>query len=159
MIKYRKFQFGWVIVIIFLIAMIWMTFAYIYQWGNNPADKGGYIFFILLFSIILSGFYGMTVTVTEKQIKIKLGIGFYTKIIELSSISSVDVQQCPVCYGYGIRIVPNGMLYNVSGRHAVVLKFRNKNRVFQIGTNDWENLKDVISGNISKDKTNQNKII
>ena len=154
MIKYRRFQFGWVIVIIFLIVMVWMTFAYIYQWGNNPVDTGGYIFFIALFSAILSGFYGMTVTVTEKQIKIKLGIGFYTKTIELSSIRSVDIRKCPVCYGYGIRIIPNGLLYSVSGRHAVEIKFRNKNRVTQIGTNDWENLKNVISGNIPK-KPNQ----
>jgi uncharacterized membrane protein len=69
MIKYRKFQFGWVITIIFLIVIVWMTFAYVYQWGNNPVDKYGYIFFMILFGGILLGFYGMTIIVTDKQIK------------------------------------------------------------------------------------------
>jgi hypothetical protein len=144
MIRYRKFQFGWVIVVTFVTILIWITFAYIYQWGNNPIDKPGYIFFIVLFGLVLLGFYGMTITVTDKQIKIKLGIGFYTKKIDLSSIKSVDTQKYPVFYGYGIRFIPNGFLYNVSGRHAIEIKFKNKSQVIKIGTNDWDNLREVI---------------
>jgi len=150
MIKYRKFQFGWVIVITFLIIMVWMTFAYIYQWGNNPIDKRGYIIFLILFGTILSGFCGMTIIVTDKHIKIRLGIGFYTKKIDLSTVGSVAIQKYPIYYGYGIRMLQNGLLYNVSGRHAIEIKFKDSKKVILIGTNDWDNLKNIIEASITK---------
>jgi hypothetical protein len=157
MIKYNKFQFGWLIVIVFLIIMIWMTFAYIYQWGNNPIDRTGFIIFMSLFGLIFLGFYGMTVIVTDKQIRIKLGVGFYTKKIDLSAVNSVIIQKYPVYYGYGIRIIPNGVLFNVSGNHAVEIRFKDRNKVILIGTDDWENLKDAIEKSIVK-KTVRNNL-
>jgi hypothetical protein len=125
-----------------------MTFAYVYQWGNNPVDIYGYLFFMILFGVLLSGFYGMTIIVTDKQIKIKLGVGFYTKRIDLSTISSVNTLTYPIYYGYGIRIVPNGLLFNVSGRHAIEIKFKNKKNVILIGSEDWEVLRLTIEKNI-----------
>jgi hypothetical protein len=148
MVRYRKFQFGWTIVIIYLLVIIWMTFAYIHQWGNNPVDTPGYIFFMVLFGGILLGFYGMTVIVTDKQIKIKLGIGLYTKKIDLSSIRSVNTLTYPFYSGFGIRIISNGLMYNVSGRHAVEIKFKNKKNVILIGSADWEKLRDTIEKSI-----------
>jgi hypothetical protein len=130
-----------------------MTFAYVYQWGNNPVDTYGYIFFMILFGVILLALYGMTIIVTDKQIKIKLGIGFYTKKIDLSTISSVNTLTYPIYYGYGIRIVPNGLLFNVSGRHAIEIKFKNKKNVIQIGSDDWENLRVTIEKIIIKNVT------
>ena len=148
MIKYRRFQFGWVITIIFLIVIVWMTFAYVNQWGNNPIDKYGYIFLIILFGGILLVFCSMAIIVTDKQIKIKLGVGFYTKKIDLSTIRSVNTMTYPFYCGYGIRIVSNGLLFNVSGRHAVEIKFKNKKNVILLGTNDWEKLRDIIDESI-----------
>ena len=148
MVKYRKFQFGWVIVIIFLLVILWMTFAYIHQWGNNPIDTPGYIFFMVLLGGILLGFYGMTVIVTDRQIKIKLGIGLYTKKIDLSAIRSVNILTYPFYCGFGIRIISNGLMFNVSGRHAVEIKFKNKKDVILIGTDDWEKLRDTIEKSI-----------
>jgi hypothetical protein len=149
MIKYKKFQFGWVVVVAFIIIIVWMTFAYIHQWGNNPIDKYGYILFLTIFGGILLVFYGMTIIVTDKHLKIKFGIGLYTKKIDLATISSVSVVKNPICYGYGIRMLANGLLYNVSGKHALEIKFKKKKQVIQIGTNDWDNLKDTIEKSLS----------
>jgi hypothetical protein len=150
MIKYRKFQFGWVIVIMFSILIIWMTFAYIYQWGNNPADIYEYILFLTIFGGVLSVFCGMTVIVTDKHLKIKFGIGIYAKKIDLSAINSVTIREYPIYCGYGIRIVSNGILYNVSGKHAIEIKLKGKKNMVLIGTNDWENLKAAIDKSISE---------
>ncbi len=148
--KYSGFQFGWLIVIVFLIVIGWITVAYTFQWGYNPVPKAGYIVFLVLFSGILLFFYGMTVIVDEKQIIIKFGIGFYSRKIDLSSIKSVESITYPSYYGYGIRLIHNGILYNVSGKYAVRLTFKNSKRVILIGTNDWENLKAVIEENINR---------
>jgi len=149
MIKYKKFQFGWVVVITFTILIFWLTLAYIHQWGNNPIDKYGYILYLTIFGVILLIFYGMTIIVTDKHLKIKFGIGLYTKKIDLKTISSVSVQKNPTCYGYGVRILPNGLLYNVSGKQAIEIKFRKKRQIIQIGTNDWENLKEAVEKSMS----------
>ena len=124
--------------------MVWTTLAFMHQWGKNPIKKDGYIFIIILFCGLLSGFYGKTIIVTEKQIKIRFGIGFYTKIIDLSDISSVNITKYPVYFGYGIRLLSNGLLYNVSGRHAIEIKLKNKKNIIQIGSNDWIRLKETI---------------
>lgn len=152
MIKYKRFQFGWVIVITFLIISLLITVAYLFKWGNNPIDKAGYIFFMILLIGILPVLYGMTIIVTDRQLKIKFGIGFYTKKIDLSTIGSVSIQKYPIYFGYGIRILPNGLLYNVSGRHAVEIRFKKKKNVIQIGTDDWDNLREAIEKSINKSK-------
>jgi hypothetical protein len=73
---------------------------------------------LLFFGTILF-FYGITVIVDVKQIIIKLGIGLYKRKIDLSSIKSVETITYPSYYGYGIRLITNGILYNMSGNHAV----------------------------------------
>ena len=152
MFIYKKFQFGWVISITFTIVMVLLTLSYIKQWGTNPLDRGGYIFMMLLFGFVLLMFFGMTVIVTDSQIIIKLGIGLITKKIDLSEIISVNTKKYPFYFGYGIRITPGGILYNVNGRHAVEIRLRNKKNSVQIGTDDWDNLKNVIEAGIINDK-------
>ena len=150
MFSYKKFQPGWVILITFTIVMVLLTLSYIKQWGSNPLDKGGYIFMMLLFGTLLLMFYGMTIIITDSQILIRLGIGLITRKINLSEIISADTKKYPVYFGYGIRITPGGILYNVNGRHAVEIRLKNKKNVIWIGTNDWDNLKNVIDAAIRK---------
>ena len=150
--QYEKFQFAWVIVIVFLIIIGLITLAYIYKWGNNPIDTTGYILLLILFIVFFLGFYGMTVIVSDNQIQIKFGIGFYTKKIDLSAIDSISVTKYPVYYGYGIRMIPKGLLYSASGRHEIEIKIRDKKGVIQIGTNDWDNLKMVLEESIKMNK-------
>lgn len=149
MVRYRKFQFAWIIVVLYIIVLIWMTFALIYQWGNSPIDIYSYIFLIALFSIILSASYGITIIVTDKQLKIKSGIGLYTKKIDLASINTVSVVKTPFCHGYGIRIIPDGLLYNLGRKYAIEIKLKKKKQVIQIGTNDLEKLKEAVEKGLS----------
>lgn len=149
MIKYKRFQFAWIIVVVFIIFIIWMTFAYTHQWGNNPIDVYGYVFFITLFTVTLLTFYGITIIVTDKHIKIKFGVGLYTKRIDFTSINSLTVVKAPMCRGYGIRIIPNGLLYNLGSKQAIEIKLKSKKQVIQIGTNDIDKLKETIETGLS----------
>jgi len=51
-------------------------------------------------------------------------------------------------YGFGIRKVPNGWMYNVSGLDAVELHLTS-GKVFRIGTDDVDQLFGVLSIQIS----------
>ena len=124
MIKYKKFHFFWAVITLLPIVIIFLTFSYLNQWGNNPLHKAEYIFLLLLFGGFILGLYGLTITITDKEIKLKLGIGFYTKKIDLTKIKSVSIQDSPFYYGCGIRIIPNGLLYKINGRHTVELKLK-----------------------------------
>jgi hypothetical protein len=112
----------------------------------------GYIILMVLLGGCLLGFYGMTIIVSDKQIQIKFGIGFYTKRIDLSAIDSITVTKYPLYFGYGIRMIPKGMLYNVSGRYAIEIKIKGKKSVMYIGTNDWDNLKLILEESIKMNK-------
>ena len=47
-------------------------------------------------------------------------------------------------HGWGIRIIPNGTLYNISGTDGVELKFNDMNTIIRIGTKDSATLKKEI---------------
>jgi len=145
---YRKFQFSWVIAVTFITVLVLLTLSFLYEWGTNPIDKGGYIFMMLLFGSVLLMFYGITVIITDNEIIIRFGIGLITKKIKLSEIQSVAAMKYPVYFGYGVRITPGGVLFNVNGRHAVEIILKNKKKTVQIGTNDWDNLRNVIESAI-----------
>lgn len=149
MVRYRNFQVGWFMICVFVIIIAFMTLGYIYQWGNNPIGLHEYIFLSTLFGLILLSFYGLTVIVSEEFIKIIFGIGLFSKKIKLSSVRSVDIVKYPVLAGYGIRFLPNGILYNVSGRYAVEIRIARKREVIMIGTNDQVNLKAAIEKNLN----------
>lgn len=153
--EYRKFQIGWLIVLIFSAIIVLIIIAHKYQWGNNPTDFSELVFLLVLLGGILLQFYGITILVSDKYITIRFGIGLFNKKIKLSSIKSIDIIKYPAYCGYGIRFIPNGVLYNVSGRHAIEIRLKEKKEVIQIGTNDWENLKIEIEDRINK-KTGDN---
>lgn len=150
MVGYRNFQFGWFIVCVFVIVMTFMTLGYIHQWGNNPIDIYGYVLLMTLSGFVLLSFYGLTVSVNDDFIVIRFGIGIFSKKIKLSSVTSVKAVKYPVMAGYGIRFLPNGILYNVSGRHAVEVRIAGKRSVILIGTDDSDNLKNAIEKHLVK---------
>ncbi len=46
--------------------------------------------------------------------------------------------------------MPSSLIFNVSGNHAVEIRFKDRNKVILIGTDDWENLKNAIEKSIVK---------
>jgi hypothetical protein len=149
---YSKFQFGWLLPVIFIPFLVFSYLAYRYQWGNNPMNLGSYI----VLQIILVGcvllFFGMRVTVDETKIKVSFGIGLISKTVKLAEIKSVEVVRNPWYFGWGIKIIPNGMLYNISGRDAVELKFKNSKKIFRIGTANPQDLKNAIETRLIPEK-------
>jgi hypothetical protein len=89
-------------------------------------------------------FYKITIAVSQTQVSFKMGIGLFGKTYQMS-----DIRQCrPVSNsfiaGIGIRMLPNGWLYNVSGIKAIELQFKNKYSVVRIGTNKPEEISEYI---------------
>jgi hypothetical protein len=67
-----------------------------------------------------------------------MGIGLIKKNYPISDIKSVQKVKNNLLYGWGIRVIPGGWLYNVSGFYAIELRFHSSDKVIRIGTDKPE---------------------
>lgn len=142
--EHKEFTFGWLIFVILITAHLLMTFLYVNGIGNRPMGTVEYLIVTSVFVVMVSLFYGMTTKVTADTVTVSFGIGLFRKKIKLERVTSVDTVRSPWYYGWGIRIIPNGMLYNISGFSGVELKFNDTKRIVRIGSKDASMLKREI---------------
>ena len=121
MTYYKKTQFGVLLnIVLGLISIITIGF-FLFQIGSNPIPLIPTLILISLFTLIILNFYKLTVTITDKKIEAKFGIGLIKRSLLLSEIdySTIEEIKIPAVYGIGIRITPHGTLYNVKIGNAI----------------------------------------
>lgn len=148
--EYKEFQFGWMLFIILVPIQIFVTYLYINELGDRPLDKNTYLIVSATFLLVYFLFYGMTIKVDTERIRISFGLGVIRKTIRVDKIKDVDTVKNPWYYGWGIRLIPNGWLYNVSGSDGIELKFNHNKKIIRIGTKDSTKLKDEIIKRVTK---------
>ena len=145
---YREFQFSWLLTGILIPVYLLITYFYITGLGDRPSPTNGFLMLSGLFVFLFLLFYRMTTVVDKGEIKVSFGVGLIRKKIRVSDVKSVQSVTNPWYYGYGIRMVPNGWLYNVSGPHAVELQFYDRKRVVMVGTKRPAELRNLIQRQI-----------
>ncbi|MCA6445181.1 MAG: hypothetical protein IM600_17260 [Bacteroidetes bacterium] len=121
-----------------------LTYLFLSNMGDKPLEKPAYLLVTGICLLILLLFFGMTTRIDSKSITISFGIGLIKKKILLDNIVAVRVVQNPWFWGWGIRMIPNGTLYNISGVKGIELKFKNTDKIIRIGSKDPETLKSEI---------------
>jgi len=143
-VSYKHTQVGYLILIPILIVLVVLGYIFIvflpaFQWA-------GYLtIIILLVALVL--FASLTVIIENTLLEIRFGIGLIRKKFSLDDFELVGVVKSPWYYGWGIRIIPNGNLYNVSGFYSVELR-RNDGTVVRIGSDEPEKLEEAIRESI-----------
>lgn len=132
----KRTQFGWV-----FLGVIVIIFGFIiYQ---NQEFKT-ILTLSALAIVLLLLFYKLTISVTDENVKFSLGVGIIKGKYKLS-----DINYCkPLSYipfGWGIRLRPGVILFNVYGNKAIELEIKNKNRKVWIGTNKPEEISQYIN--------------
>lgn len=147
--KYKKSQIGWIIISLLLTAIIFLSLAYTNQWGNRPLPFTPYILLTLLFSGICALFYQLTVEVNGSTLKLIYGIGLIRIRFAIDKLEETKIIKTPRYYGLGIRITPDGMLYNIQGTKAVKISYttNKKKKSLMIGTTEPEKLIRVLEDN------------
>jgi hypothetical protein len=97
----------------------------------------------LLLLIVLFLFISLNVVVDDQSIRLWFGLGLIRKRIPLSEVKSAQPVRNKWYYGWGIRLIPGGLMYNVAGLDAVELVLAN-GRKFRIGTDEPQQLNAVI---------------
>lgn len=131
---YRHRQVGWPIMIVsdvlFIIGLVVVAV------GGDARIVGVVLIATALVVALLSV---LTVTVDATHVTATFFPGWPKHRIALTDIASAEVVRNKAWWGFGIRKVPGGWMYNVGGLDAVEVVQRNGKR-FRIGTNDPTNL-------------------
>jgi hypothetical protein len=75
---------------------------------------------------------------------LRFGVGVVRKSIDLREVRSFQVVRNHWYYGWGIRLIPGGWLYNASGLGAVELSLEGGRHV-RVGTDEPEALARALS--------------
>ena len=114
----------------------------------RDAVAGGLIVSVVAAFILLS-LCSLTTVVSDNDVQVWFGVGLIRRRIALNRIASAAAVQNHWIYGWGIRWIPNGWLWNVSGLEGVELALVNGRR-FRIGTDEPEQLSAAIRGALRK---------
>ena len=106
---------------------------------DEPALAIVLIFVIITFIICLLAFYRLTIIVSDSRIGFSMGTGLIKKHYPIEEIESCRPVSNPAFYGIGIHWTPDGWLYNVSGRKAIELTFKNRKKI-RVGTDRPEEI-------------------
>ena len=115
-----------------------------------PIGIMGFVVLILLICLLI--FYKLTITIDDTYIRFSLGTGIISKKYLISDIQSCKSVSNNPLYGIGIRKIPKGWLYNVTGLNAIEIKFKNSKSIVRIGTNHPNEIVKVISKMIKMDQ-------
>lgn len=126
-----------------------MTVLFSFQLGTRPISTPGYLIFLAVTATVFVLAYQMQTDVTNEEIVLRFGLLGIRKRIPFSRISTVREVRNPWYYGWGIRIIPNGWLYNISGNKAVELQLHS-GKVLRIGTQKQTELASVIKELMTK---------
>ncbi|MFC2021455.1 hypothetical protein ACFLU1_06740 [Chloroflexota bacterium] len=135
---YEHTQVGYLIIVAMtaVMVLIGVTLA---NAGTNSIAIGVLVFI----AVALVLFSSLTVVIREEELEVRFGPGPIRKRFKLNEIESCQVVKNHWYYGWGIRLTPHGVLYNVSGFDAVEIKLRTGKK-FRIGTDVPRELEEAI---------------
>lgn len=141
-VLYESVQKARTWMLLLMVAFIFSSVAILYPVfvGEAPLEPQH----IIAPSVVLLAmlfFYQLRIQVYSNRIKLTYGIGLNINI-KFDKLLQVDPIKTPWYYGFGIRVTPQGMLYNIQGRTALVVYYesKGKQKKVMIGTDKPEEL-------------------
>jgi len=142
---YKHTQTGWVTLV--ACGGIILLFQFL-PVPHAPREILPLVFLIVALSVAtLMG--TLTVEVDDSLVRLRFGVGLIRKSFRLDEIATCQPVRNRWWWGWGIRLIPGGWLYNVSGLDAVELGMKN-GKLFRIGTDEPRQLADIIQSKLTK---------
>ena len=105
-------------------------------WRRSPMIGSAALLFIVLGPLLFSS---LTITIRDGVLASHFTLGFWPKRFAVADIADVSPVAFGWAEGWGIRVTPNGMLYNVSGTRGVEVRLRSGSR-FRLGSDEPDQL-------------------
>lgn len=147
---YRRTQIGWVTILAIGAVLILLSYATARVPRSHAPGAGLLVSLVGLVLVSCMVIFGsMTVMVNDTTVTVQFGPGPIRKTIQLAEIESCRPVRNRWWWGWGIKRIPGGWLYNVSGLGAVELVMKN-GRVFRIGTDEPKALAEFIRSKLRR---------
>lgn len=143
MTRFKEIQMGWLVIVAMGMVLILITILFSLQLGTRPITTPVYLLVFGISGLALALTYRMQTEVTGDAVIIAFGVGIIRKKVLVDDVTSVREVTNPWYYGWGIRVIPNGWLYNMGGSKAVELQLHS-GKVLRIGTKKQTELASVI---------------
>lgn len=130
---------AWLVVLVALIAVIVMVVG---------SDQKGPVVGIAVVLAVVGAvgilFSRLTVSVDAETVQTAFGWGWPRHLVRLGDITDIRQVRNKWYYGWGIRKIPGGWMYNVWGLDAVELELQSGKK-FRIGTDEPTELLGILS--------------
>jgi len=141
--RYEHTQVGYFIIVAVVAAMVAIEIIL-----ANTGINWIAIAVLIVLAVALVLFPSLTVVIREEELIVQFGPGVIRKRFKLNEIESCQAVKNPWYYGWGIRSTPDGMLFRVSGFHAVQINLIT-GKQYLIGTDVPEELEEAIRQAVS----------
>jgi hypothetical protein len=102
---------------------------------------------VVVMIAVLAHFSSLTVTVDADSARAAFGLGWPNKTVRFAEVAYARPARNRWWYGFGIRVIPKGTLWNVWGLDAVEFVLGN-GRVVRFGTDDPDGLLAALIGRV-----------
>ncbi|NBC81887.1 MAG: hypothetical protein GVY19_00755 [Bacteroidetes bacterium] len=149
----KRTQTGWIFLVLLPLIQVALTVAFWREYQVPVSEfpdqaRYGWYTSLCIVLLLLLLFYRLTIVVTDREVRFYVGIGLIRGNYKLDNITEVKaVSYFPL--GWGIRLRPGKIIYNVSGRKAVELSLNHRRNNVLIGTNHAEELAGYIRAKIN----------
>ncbi len=126
--RYEHTQVGYLVIVAMTAALAMIGFVL-----SNSGINWIALSVMVVIAVALVLFSSLTVIIREDEMEVRFGPGPICKRFKLHDIASCRVVKNHWYYGWGIRLTPHGVLFNVSGFYAVEIQLRTGSK-FRIGT-------------------------
>jgi len=138
-IYYKHVQFGTLTVSLLVAAIVLLALlGFIVEWHTITIGV------LLTLLVCVALFYSLTVEISNNHLGIHFGVGIVKKRFEIKDIEKAYPVRNRWYYGWGIRLIPHGWLYNVSGLDAIEIVMSSGKR-YRIGTDQPNELAQAVN--------------
>jgi hypothetical protein len=131
---YRHTQIGWTLIVIVVgVGLLELTIVALSTVSTLALTLAGAL--AAVFAVLLVMFASLTVAVDGDALHLWFGVGLLRRVVPLGDVVAARAVRVPWYTGWGVRAVPRGWLYRVSGRDAVELELDN-GRVVRVGSDE-----------------------
>lgn len=129
-VSYRHTQVGYLMLAVLGAGVVGLSATVAF--GSSPTVL---VPVVVVLGFCLFLFPTLTAVVQSDRLKCFFGLGLIRREIPIGEILAVSVVRNSWTYGWGLRLIPGGWLWNVSGFDAVELRLQSGKR-FRIGTDE-----------------------
>jgi len=135
---YKKSQPFNLIIVLSIVSIAVITIWAIKEYLHTGIISYNPIAYNILFLVLLLLFYKLTITITHQFAEVSFGVGILYRKIPIHALDIATARTINVAwyYGVGIRLTPEGTLFNTGIGNNLHIKTKNNRSSFFVSTTE-----------------------